>query len=155
MDRVPHMDSHKCKIEENNHFLPAGYTNTITAQYAAGLLHCNFCSLLAHVHSVVYQGPQVLFHKMAFQPIDVKPGWKQDIFPDQGQDSTFTCAEPHDILAGLFLQPINVLLSNCLPSSERITPTQCGMTCKPARCTLYPTSQNCKNTGYYAEGTHQ
>lgn len=40
---------------------------------------------------------------MAFQPIDVKPGWKQDIFPDQGQDSTFTCAEPHDILAGLFL----------------------------------------------------
>lgn len=64
------MGSHKFKIEKSHFLLPASYTHTVTAHFTFFPTVVQLLLIAGSVPPAVHLGPQVIFHRAAFHPVD-------------------------------------------------------------------------------------
>lgn len=120
-NRVLHMGSHKYNVEKSHFLLPAVYTYTVI-EYTVDLCHYSSGSLLALLPLLFTGVLRSFFTKLLFNKL--MPSL------DGSRMSSHTRARIlHSPVLNLLrslldcLQPVNVLMNDSLPSSERPTPT--------------------------------
>lgn len=75
------MGSHESRAGEQNLFSdPPGNTALSATQDTADFMDCK-CTLLSHIHYLIHQYPQVLLHRVAFNPLIAHSIFVPVIFP--------------------------------------------------------------------------